>query len=508
LGTVFLNVFVPPAAQALEFLLDQPPASMNPRSTLDATGQRLNALLYSGLIRVDANLDVRPDLAESWETRNHGKEIHFRIRPGLKDHALQPITAESINTCLEQYRVGKPASPYSSSFPHWKGTRHTDREVILEFDQPDPYVFKNLSLLRYFRSESNPVPCSEPSHSGSAGSGSAGSRSGAAELIGSGIYKMAPWDPLPEGEAFFTPVDPRYTPVHFLFVPDDNTRVLQLLGGKIDATLDTLSLAKERWIQKKHPERFRMIERPSTRVGYVAFNLRDPILSKLPVRKAIALALDRDLIVQNKMFGFATLAGSFLAPELKESKAISFAFDPVQAEKLLDEAGYPRKGPDQMRFELHYKTTSVREGFENALMFREMLAKIGIRIQLKMVEPAVFLQSVRKRNFQIFASRWIGISDASILYRSLSSKSPDNRAGYSNPEMDQILEKAITELDPAKRIPLMQEVQEIAARDLPYFPLWFWNEGLLVRKNDPGLMKIQPEDLSLSGALEPILLMR
>jgi ABC-type transport system substrate-binding protein len=74
--------------------------------------------------------------------------------------------------------------------------------------------------------------------------------------------------------------------------------------------------------------------------------------------------------------------------------------------------------------------------------------------------------------------------------------------------MDQILEKAITELDPAKRIPLMQEVQEIAARDLPYFPLWFWNEGLLVRKNDPGLMKIQPEDLSLSGALEPILLMR
>jgi peptide/nickel transport system substrate-binding protein len=474
----------------VEFLLEQPPASLNPRSTLDAIGQRINALLYSGLTRNDKNLVPEPDLADRWDVRKSGTEIHFHIHPGLRDHDARPITASDLEQCLEQYRVGKPVSPYSSSFPLWKGTRHVENEVILELEKPDPYILRNLTLLRFFRVASQPVPCSEPR--------------GAEAVIGSGPYRMSQWDPLPEVDMNLVPLDAaKRLPVHIQFMTDENTRVLKMLRGEVDLTLDTLGLAKIRWMEKNHSDRFRLIERRSTRVGYMAFNLRDPILANRKVRKAIALSIDRESIVRNKMFGFASLAGSLLAPELPESTTIEARYDPEAAEKLLDEAGYPRR-EHGVRFELHYKTTPVREGFENALMFREMLGKVGIKIILEVVEPAVFLQSVRKGGFQLFSSRWIGVADGSILYRTLFSKSPDNRVGYKNEKVDELLQKAVGEMDLNKRAALMQEVQRIMAQDLPYFPLWFWYQGLLVRKDHPVLSKIQAEDLSLSGALEPL----
>ena len=185
LALLFLSVIIlPPATPAmrslplhrlLELLQDQPPVSTNPRATLDATGQRLNSLIYSGLTRIAPNLDPKPELAESWKVASRG-EVIFKIREGLQDHEGQPITAESLSACLEQYRVGKPTSPYISSFPHWRGTRHTAREVILEMAGPDPYLFRNLSLLHYFRTASSPVPCSEPKDR--------------EPVIGSGPYRM------------------------------------------------------------------------------------------------------------------------------------------------------------------------------------------------------------------------------------------------------------------------------------------------------------------------------
>ena len=476
-----------------EFLLDQPPVSLNPRSTLDATGQRLNNLLYSALTRISTELEPKPDLAESWQVRDHGREVHFKIREGLKDHSGETITAEKISACLENYRTGKPTSPYISSFPQWKGTRHTDLEVILELSKPDPFLMRNVSLLHYFRTSKDAPACSEPH--------------GAEPIVGSGPFRAQKWDPTPETELTLVAVDPRYMDVHFQFVPDDNTRMLAMLRGKIDITLDSLGLAKERWLERNYSDKFLLVERAGTRVSYMAFNMRNPILARPEVRKAITLAIDRKQIVQNKMFGLASLAGSLLAPGIPEALDSPFTFDPDQAEKLLDQAGFPKRA-DGTRFELHYKTTPVREGFENALMLRQMLERIGIRVVLDVVEPAVFLQSVRQGYFDMYSSRWLGVADASILYRTLDSKSKDNRVAYKNPKMDELLESADAELDPSKRTKLLQQAQSLMAEELPYFPLWFWHVGIVVRKDHPVLSKIRKEDLSLTGALEPMLLLR
>jgi peptide/nickel transport system substrate-binding protein len=478
----------------LEFLMDQPPVSLNPRSAIDANGQRLNALLFRALTRIDQDLKAVPDLASSWKMSGTGAhfQAQFQIDGSPLDHELEPITAEKMALCLENYRIGKPVSPYLAAFPNWTSTEYRESSVILHFSKPDPYLLRNISLLRYFRVEGQSQPCTEPKQ---------------AALVTSGSYFVKPWVVNPESEMMFQPetrLHPQLRPLHVSFIEDDNTRILKLLRGEIDATQNTLTVAKEHWLAEKHPDQFTNLLRVGVVVSYMAFNVRDPILKDKRIRQAITLAIDRDAVVQNKMFGFGMKAGSILFPDLPESSFHVYEYNVEKARQLLAEAGYSVEHP----LALHYKTTPVREGFEQGLVFKDMLGKIGIDLIVDMVEPAVFTASVKTGKFQIYSSRWLGVADASILYRTLYSKSPDNRTGYSNAEVDRLLDLAVAEMDDVKRAELMKQVQEISANDLPSFPLWFWGNGLLYRKDAPFFSGLKSENVSLSGALEPMLVQR
>ena len=476
-------------------VMDQKPATLNPRLAQDASGQRLGALLFGALSRLDANLKAVPDLASSWKVSKDGKTWRFWIRPEAKDHAGEPIDAEKLTICFEQYRNGKPFSPVGKEFSGWKVVRvgkpnHPGEPSPLEIElaEPDPYLPRNLSLLRYFRSSASPLPCADPE----SGTG----------MVGSGLFRPLKWELSPETALDLTPMERDLSPVRFRFVRDETTRALLLLRGDVDAGQTTLSLTKTRWLETQYADRFKFIEREGVNVSYLSFNLLDPLLSHLEVRQAIALAIPRDEIVKYKMFGFGTVAGSLLSPRLSEAYSIPFPYDPERARKLMDQAGYLADSTGH-RFTLRYKTTPVREGFETAILIRESLAKVGIELKLEVVEPAVFLASVRKGAYQLYSSRWIGVGDGSILFRTLHSKQPNNRAHYKNPEMDTMLEQAMKEVDEPKRIEVLRRVQEKMAQDLPYFPLWYWKNSLILRK-DAAASDIKSEQLSLSGGLEPL----
>ncbi len=458
--------------------------------TLDVTGQRMGALLFRGLTRLDAELEPQPDLAESWSFESNGRVWKFKVRPGLTDHAGRAITADSVAQCLEEYRAGKPISPVGAAFTDWKTTRVQGDQVVIELATGDPYFPRNASALRYF-TLADGTSCREPA---------------GAEVIGSGLYQMVKWNPTPDDEIALVPRDPSVAPVRFLIVRDELSRAMHLLNGEADAVQNGLSLTKERWIQKEHGNRFVMLERDGVNVSYLAFNLRDPILARKEVRQAIAAAIDVESVIRNKLFGFATRAGSFVSPLLAESfQAGVPAYDPASAERLLDQAGLNR-GKDGVRLRLKYKTTPVREGYEMALLYREMLRKVGIELTLDVVEPAVFLASVRKGHFQLYSSRWVGVSDGSILHRTLHSGQKNNRAGYRDEAMNALLEKAMGETDLARRKDILKQVQVKMAEDLPYLPLWYWKNALIVRKE---LLKDGAGPvLSLSGAFEPMIRIR
>lgn len=473
-----------PDGGEVRILLDQAPLTLNPRMTLDAAGQRLGALVFRALTRIDTELEPVPDLAERWEVSEGGKKWVFRVRAGQSDQGGRPIDARTIAECLGQYRNGKPPALVAISARNWKSVRAKGDRVVFRLESPDPYLARSLSLYRYFTSDGG--VCAEPRE--------------LASLVGSGPYRPERWDPARGSELGLEPVVPGKR-LRFLLVRDENTRLMKLVRGKADAVQNGLSVTKTRWLASRHGDRFALIERDGVNVAYLAFNLRDPLLARKAVRQAIAAAIPREEIVRHKLAGFAEVTGSLVSPRLPESHGAAIPYDPARAEGLLDAEGL-RRAAGGRRFTLRFKTTPVREGLETALVIQEALGRIGIDVILDVVEPAVFLSSVRKGAFQLYASRWVGVADGSILFRTLRSGQPNNRARYEDPEMDRVLDRAMAEPEIARRAAILRRAQEKMAEDLPYVPLWIWTNALVVRKE---LAEgIEPRSLSLSGALEPL----
>lgn len=472
--------------------MDLPPITLNPRSSIDATGQRVGALIFRALTRLDANLEPTADIAESWRASADGLSWRFKIRPGLRDHGGEAITPQRMLECLEQYRAGKPASIVRSGFSGWKST-HLDtstQEIIFEYEQPDPYFPRNVSLLRYFRTE-DPVACTEPK--------------GAKNMVGSGPYEPKEWSLSPQDRFELRSLDPRFPNVELLFVRDESTRALILLKGQADIAQNSLSLTKTRWVQKTMQKRFTVLERPGTTVQYLAFNIQDKILSDRRVRLAIAHAIPRQQVVDHKMSGLGSLAQSFVSPLLPESAALgAIPYSPKKAGELLDRAGYrwnPRKKP--WRFELRYRVTTSKDGLETALITQSALRKVGVDVILDVVEPANFLHGIKQGKYQLYSARWVGVGDGSILYRTLHSTQSLNRVKFQDPEMDKLLDEAMKELDSTKRRELLMRAQSKMIEEMPYFPLWYWNIAAIVRKDWAG--DLRGDRLSLTGAYEPIL---
>jgi len=473
--------------QPFTILMDQVPATLNPRHAMDAAGQRIGALLFASLTRFDAGLRPVGDIAASWNIAEGGRRWRFVLRPGLKDHAGENITPERMVACLEEYRRGNPRSPLAAAFPTWVATRAYGDSVVLELSSPDPYLHHNVSALKFFTAGPGSVPCREPV------SGQA--------IVTSGSFKLEKWEASPGIEVMLHGARAGIGPLKIVFVREETTRVLKFVRGEADAMQNALSFSKTRWMKEKMSDRFKVIERDGVNVTYMSFNMRDPVMARKEVRLAIAKAIAREDLVRLRYPGFVSIAGSLLSSRLAESVQTDLQYNPREAEELLERAGYKR-GPNGVRLRIKYKTTPMREGIENALVFQEMLRKVGIELVLDVVEPAVFLTMFRKGAYQLCSSRWVGVKDGSILYRSLKSGEPGNRAGFSDRLTDLWLDGAMREADDTRRKELLKKVQLRMMDELPYFPLWFWNNSLVVIKELAS--RFPAEGISLSGSLEPL----
>jgi peptide/nickel transport system substrate-binding protein len=474
----------------LRILVDRPPITLNPRQSLDLTGQRLGALLFLGLTRLDNRLQPVPGLAKRWRALEQGKTWEFEIQKGLIDESGEPITADQVAQCLENYRGSKPVSNVGMSFRGWLATEVVGTSTLrLRFASPEAYLPQNASLLRYFR-QPGKTPCEEPNES--------------LPLLASTGYRLkgGNWrsSALEQGWEII-PSDPQALRIQFRVIRDEPTRILKLLAGEFDAAQNVLTLAKTRWIAGRKDAQFRLLKSEGVNLSYLAFNTRDPILKDSRVRRALAHAIDRPSVVRYRMLEMGSVATGVISPLLPESTSHPYEFNLTLAGKLLDEAGFPVQASG-IRFSLQYKTTPVREGFETALMIREMLSKIGVRLVLDVVEPGTFFASIRKGSYQIFSSRFIGIADGSIFRLFAHSKERRNTTGFKDAEIDAWIERAMSELDPKRRHELLKKIQTRLYQELPLFPLWTWDNALLLKS---GWSEVS---LSLSGAYDPLLLIR
>lgn len=466
---------------ALTFLIESSPTNLDPRFATDSQSQRIDGLLFSGLLERDNAMNLHPSLAESWDTPDPLTYV-FHLRRGVRFHDGRPLTSVDVKATFEFIRNPANKSPKRGAL-RMVSSIETPDELTVIFHLSEPYASFPLNLIP---SAIGVVP---------ANAGPDFSR----YPIGSGPFRFVQQaqdeEVVIERNLEYAASAPQLTRVRFRIVPDAIVRALELRKGSADLEMSSLSpdiipvLARQ-------PD-LAVTERSGTNLTYLSFNLEDPALAHRELRQALALATDRESLIRFLLHGEAKIANGVLPPELwaAEGDLAKYAFDPAQAEQLLDAAGFPRQ-KSGVRLHLTLKCSTEEQARLIGAALQEQWRRVGVELELRPLELATLFSDVSKGNFQITYQRWVGANtDPDFLEYAFSSKRfpPDgaNRGHYRNPRVDALTDQIRVEINQEKRKLLCSEVQKILAEDLPYLPMWF-NDVISLHRRSLGPLNLSP----------------
>ena len=444
------------------FMVPFSPTSLDPRIGTDETSEHIDELLFDGLVALDTNFNFQPALAATWEQPDP-RTLIFHLRRDVKFSDGRPLTARDVAWTMSSMRNGAVISPKAASYASVDSVEERDEHtVIFRLKHADNFLLTNLSTGAF-----GVVP---------AGSG----RDFWRHPIGTGPFRFVSQridqDVVIERNPLSWSIQPKIERVRFAVVPDAITMSLELEKGSADVESNSLPMDSLPVLAKRAD--LEVDDVPGTVVQYLAFNLRDPILKDVRVRQAIAFSINRELMIRTLLSGHATEAQSLLPPShwAWTNNVTQYNYDPARAEQLLDQAGY-RRGANGIRLHLVMKTSTDEGTRLLAVVMQQELARVGIALDLRSNEFATFYSDVSRGAFQMYSLRWIGIKGPDIFsYAFASANFPPsgaNRGHYVNPRLDALLDDADASSDSVQRRKDYVEIQQILARDLPAFNLWY-----------------------------------
>ncbi|MBT7857444.1 MAG: ABC transporter substrate-binding protein [Nitrospinaceae bacterium] len=473
--------------------LESNPTQLDPRLSQDAVSGQVQRFIFNRLISRDENNKPRLELAESWE--RPPQLIHrFRIRPNVRFHDGALLTSADIKYPFDSIRDPALASPHAA------GLRELDR---IETPSPDIVVF-------YLKEPSAGLTDSLMLGIVPRGAGNAGRKFGE-NPVGTGPFRFTRFDQderieLTANNKYFAG-PPKYDRLIFRILPEETVRILELESGGL--TMIQNAFSPDILPRLAANPRLKILKREGTNFTYLGFNMNDPILSRLKVRKAIAHAIDRKPIVKHILKGLATLSDSLLPQEhWAHPKGLpSYDHNPALAKKLLDEAGFPDpdgKGP-LPRFTLVYKTSQNELRRRIATVIGNQLRRVGIHMRVRAYEWGTFFGDIRSGNFQLYSLTWVGISDPDIYRYIFHSRfTPPNglnRGHYKNSRVDALVDEARSLVEPGERATLYAKAQRLIAGELPYVNLWHSVNVAAIDRRVSGYRVYPNEDLiSLANA--------
>ncbi len=490
------------------FLIESNPANLDPRYAVDGQSQRIGALIFSGLVKRDDEMNLHGDLAESWETPDALTYV-FHLKKGVKFHDGREVTSKDVKATIEFMINPANRSPKRGAFRMIGSIEAPDAyTVVFHLKEPAASFLWNMerSAVGIAPADAGSDFARHPIGSGAfrfvsqtqddavvlerwpatgdhrpvenAASLEANGNSDSPQRAQSiqrkeGEVKPPGAKPAPGAPTPGTPIER----VTFRIVPDAIVRALELRKGSADVEMSSLSpdmipvLAKQATLA--------VSERPGTNFAYLGMNMEDAILKHREVRQALAYATDRETLIKYLLRDEAKLASGLLPPNhwAYEPDVKKYGYDPREAEQLLDAAGFPRKS-DGVRFALTLKVSTEEQARTLGAALQEQWRKVGVKLEVHAEEIATLFADLGKGQFQICYLRWVGANnDPDVFELVFNSKRipPDgpNRGRYRNAQVDALTDGIRTEMNREKRKELCSEVQKIVAEDLPYIPLWY-----------------------------------
>ena len=457
-----------PDPNMLVMIIESSPTNLDPRVGLDAQSERIDELLFDALVRRDEHFNLQPSLAEKWEVPDPLTYV-FHLRQDVHFHNGAQLTSRDVKWTLDSLLSGKLISPKASTYTSIASVDAPDPwTVVIHLHTPYASLLWNLSDGAF-----GVVPY-----------GSMGEL--AQQPVGSGPFQFISArqnrDVVIARNDSYWGEKPQVPRVRFMVVPDETTQALELRKGSGDVVINSLSADTVRALRKQ--SNLQIDVTPGSNYAYIALNTRDPLLKDVRVRQAIAYAIDRHQIIHYLMGDMARESNSVLPPQswAHDADAKDYAYDPVTANGILDDAGYAKK--NGTRFQLTMKTSTDATTRVLAAVLQQQLRAIGIDLQIRTYEFATFYSDVTKGAYQVHSLRWIGGNQDPDIFENIFSSASfapkrQNRTYYSNPRVDALIASARSTVNQDQRKAAYTEIQEIVNRDVPYINLWYFDNVLV-----------------------------
>ncbi|MBE2275212.1 MAG: ABC transporter substrate-binding protein [Rhodobacteraceae bacterium] len=465
------------------------------------------AQLFAGLVEIDGDFNAQPYLADSWTIADDGLSATFHLVEGATFHDGAPITSEDVAFSIATVKANSPLGPtmYGSVTTVETPDPQT---VVIRMSHPVPFLLQALAPAL------TPII---PKHI-FGGDGDIKVNPANSAPVGSGPFKFVEWEKgqhiiLERNENFFRKDLPHLDRIIFLTFDDATKRRLAITNGTAHYT--AFSGIKFADIAKLQEDPGLVV----TTEGYAAlgptnfieFNVRRPPLDDVRVRRAVAHAVDREFITQELHHGVSTpLEGPFHHANkyFASDSLMRYDYDLDKANALLDEAGLaPDADGIRARFTLDVPTFHPDSMRTVAEYLRPQLRKIGIEIEVR-ISPdyATWGSRVGQWDFDITMNgTWNNPDPVIGVNRSFLCDSPrkgvlfSNMGGYCNPAVDDLLNKAATELDETERHRLYAELQALVTADVPL--VWTNEEPYMtIYRGDA----VQNPPLGIWGAMGPM----
>jgi len=431
------------------------PRNLDPRFATDAVSERINRLLYRRLVEFDPASRPIPALA-AWEQPTPTRYLFTLGQDGRVFSDGSRLNAKDVEATYASILDPAGASPHRALLSSIRDIEtHGPDRIEFRLAEPDPLfpAYLGIGIL--------PAALIRQGHEFQRAP------------VGSGPFRFLDW---PETGRLRLERRRDHQRLELLVVKDPNVRVMKLLRGEIHLLQNDLAPELLDYLRGRSEVRVREIG--GANFSYLGFNLQDPVTGLLPVRRAIAHAIDRQAILRFLFRDGGRLAEAMFPPEhwAGAPGLAGYAHDPVRAEALLTAAGF---GPERP-LQLVYKTSSDPFRVRLATVIQAQLARVGIQVEVRSYDWGTFYGDIKAGRFQLYSLSWVDIRTPDIFrYVFHSASVPPqgaNRGRYRSPRVDRIIETARAEQDLEHQAAHYRELQALLLEELPYVPLWYENQ--------------------------------
>jgi len=469
------------------------PASLDPHKVESDVEFNIISDLFDGLVAVKGDGSIEPRLAQSWDNKNNTVWT-FHLRPGITWADGSAITAQDVVWSWQRLVTPATGSPYAS----YPGNMHivNAADIALGKKDPDTLGVKALddttlevtltqptSSFLAMLAHPSLVPLDKvlitrygdkwvkPEH-----------------FVGSGAYSLSDWV---VNERIVATRNPRYwddkhtviNKVTYLPIRSESSDVNRYKAGEIDIVY---TLPINQFSQLKKTLGDEVDVSPQLATYYYEFNTTRAPFNDVRVRRALNMALDKDIIAEKVMGQGQRPAWVISQPEIGGIKlhGPDYASWPrdkrlAEAKKLLAEAGFNDVHP--LSFNLLYNTSEShqRVAIAAASMWKKNL---GVEAKLQNQEWKTMLDAMHTGSFDVVRYAWIAdYDDASTFLNTFRTGDSENTTKYSNPDYDEALRDAAKAPDLAQRAKDYQQAEDMLGRDVPAIPVYHYVRTHLVK---------------------------